>query len=58
MINRAALLVRPAQPYIDWALRLDDSGLAPRPDDEVKVYLVPEYTNSREAEEVIARVFA
>jgi len=29
MLNRAALIVRPAKPYVDWALGLDDSGLAP-----------------------------
>lgn len=58
MINRCALLVRPAQPYIDWTLGLDDSGVAPDPDGEVTVYLVPELGDDEEAETVLALVYA
>ena len=29
MLNRAALIVRPKQPFLDWAASLDDSGLVP-----------------------------
>ena len=29
MINRSAVIVRPRQPYIDWAKGLDDSGMDP-----------------------------
>lgn len=27
MLNRAALIVRPKQPFLDWAAGLDDSSL-------------------------------
>ena len=37
MLNRGALIVRPAQPYLDWAASLDDSGILPDPDGEVTV---------------------
>jgi hypothetical protein len=38
MLNRAALIVRPKQPYLDWAAGLDDSGLKPDPDDDQRPY--------------------
>lgn len=42
-INRAALIVRPKQPYVDWANSVDDDG--PRADlqklrEEPSIYLV------------------
>ena len=43
MINRAALMVTPAQPFIDWAAGLDDSGILPDPDGEKTIYLIPEF---------------
>ena len=43
MINRCAVIVRPKQPYIDWATGLDDSSMVPTDDDEQTVYLIPEY---------------
>ena len=58
MLNRGALIVRPAQPYLDWAASLDDSGILPDPDGEVTVYLVPEYEDDLEAEKVLRRVYA
>jgi len=57
MLNRAALTVRPLQPYIDWALGLDDSGLAPQPEDEVTVYLVRDYGYDHEIEDILKLVF-
>jgi len=38
MLNRAVVIVRPKQPYLDWALSLDDSGLVPDPGNEQTVY--------------------
>ena len=43
-INRAALIVRPKQPYVDWANSMDDDG-PPRADlrklrEEPSIYLV------------------
>lgn len=29
MINRGVLIVRPKQPFLDWAAGLDDSGVLP-----------------------------
>jgi hypothetical protein len=57
MLNRAALIVRPAKPFIDWALKLDDSGLAPSPDDEQTVYLIPEFDDEDEFEEILTALF-
>jgi hypothetical protein len=58
MLNRAALIVRPAQPYLDWAENLDDSGILPDPEGEVTVYLVPEYEDDQTADKVLRRVYA
>ena len=49
MLNRAVLIVRPKQPYIDWATGLDDSGVVPSPEDEQTVYLIPTYEDEDEA---------
>lgn len=42
MINRSALVVRPAPPFLDWAARLDDAGSVPNVEGEQTVYLLPE----------------
>jgi hypothetical protein len=41
MLNRAALIVRPAAPFLAWAKSLDDSGAVPNPAGEQTVYLIP-----------------
>ena len=56
MLDRGALIVRPKQPYLDWAASLDDSGLVPNPDDEQTVYLVPGFEDDKEAARVLRRV--
>jgi len=58
MLNRAVLIVRPKQPFLDWALRLDDSGLVPNASGEQTAYLVPEFEDDAEAQRVLKRVFA
>lgn len=58
MLNRGALIVRPAQPYLDWAASLDDSGILPDGDGEVTVYLIPEYEEDRTAQKVLQSVYA
>jgi hypothetical protein len=58
MLNRAALIVRPAEPFLVWASQLDDSGLVPSPDDEQTVYLVPEFEDDDEREAILEVVFA
>lgn len=58
MLNRAALIVRPKQPFLDWAAGLDDSGLVPDVDGEKTVYLVPEFESDEEGLRVLRRVYA
>lgn len=58
MLNRSALVVRPKQPFLDWAAQLDDSGLAPLADGEQTIYLIPEYDDDEDAVRILNRVFA
>jgi len=53
MINRAVLIVRPAEPYIKWASKIDDSGAVPSPQDEQTVYLIPSYEEAEEADRIL-----
>jgi hypothetical protein len=53
MLNRGALIVRPKQPYLDWAAGLDDSGLLPDPAGEQTVYLIPGYEEEGELAELL-----
>src|SRR5712691_8078877 len=48
MLNRGVVIVRPKQPYLDWAAGLDDSGIVPDPNDEQTVYLIPSYGDDEE----------
>ncbi len=57
MLNRAALIVRPKQPYLDWARTLDDSGILPDPAEEETVYLIPSYEDDDEAERLLRRIY-
>ena len=57
MLNRGVLIVVPAQPYLDWAAGLDDSGIVPSVDDEHTVYLVPEFEDDDEREHVLKLVW-
>ena len=58
MLNRAVLIVRPKQPFLDWAAGLDDSGLVPDAEGEQTVYLVPEFESDEEGLRVLKRVYA
>jgi hypothetical protein len=58
MLNRAALIVRPAQPYMDWAKSLDDSDVLPDALGEQTVYLIPEFEDDEQAESVLNQVYA
>jgi hypothetical protein len=58
MLNRGVLIVRPKQPYIDWAAQLDDSGVVPDPEGEKTVYLIPEFESEEEAWEILEDVYA
>ena len=58
MINRSAIILRPAQPFLDWAASVDDSGIIPDVEGEQAVYLVPEWEDDKGRERVLKRVFA
>ena len=58
MINRSALVVRPAQPFLDWAASLDESGIIPNTDGEQTVYLLPEFDNEQGTERFLKKVYA
>ena len=58
MLNRSALIVRPAKPFLEWAAQLDDSGLLPNVEGEQTVYLIPEFTSEAEQRQVLQEVFA
>ena len=58
MLNRGVVIVRPRQPYLDWAAGMDDSGIVPDPNGEQTVYLIPGYADDEEAWEVLQTVQA
>ena len=53
MLNRSAIVVRPAKPFDDWALGLDDSGMIPSDGYEPNVYLVPDIEDAEERQAVL-----
>jgi hypothetical protein len=57
MINRGVLIVRPKQPFLDWAAGLDDSGVLPDVDGEQTVYLIPEFDSDDDAQVIIEKVY-
>ena len=57
MLNRGAVIVRPKQPYLDWAAGLDDSAIVPDPQSEQTVYLIPSYEDEAEAWRILERVY-
>lgn len=50
------MIVRPNQPYLEWAKALDDSGVVPDPAGEQTVYLIPSYEDDDEAERLLRRI--
>ncbi len=58
MLNRAAIIVRPDKPFLDWAAALDDSGGVPDPSDEPIVYLVPGYNDDEEAQSILKKAYS
>jgi hypothetical protein len=58
MLNRGGMIVRPKQPYLDWAAQLDDSGLVPDPRGEQTVYLIPQFENDDEASAILQDIYA
>ena len=58
MLNRSAVMVRPKQPFLDWAAQTNGSDSRPDRDDERVVYLIPEYDDEQEAWELVEEVYA
>ena len=58
MLNRAVIIVRPAQPYMEWAKSLDSSDVLPDALGEQTVYLIPEFADDEQAERVLNLVYA
>jgi len=57
MINRGSIIVRPKQPYMDWAAQLDDSEILPDIEGEQTIYLIPDFDDDIEATEILAKCF-
>jgi len=59
MLNRCAVIIRPAQPFIDWAASLPgaDPQILPDIDDEQNVYLLPDLADGGDVDEMIAEAF-
>ena len=56
MINRSAVLVRPRQPFLDWATA-HGGGLEYPSDDERTVYLLPDFEDDDGAEAVLQHFY-
>ena len=58
-INRSALVVKPAQPFLDWLHRVDPNSTDVTLDDlilEPTIYLLPEWDTEDEALQLLAEV--
>lgn len=58
MINRSALIVRPKQPFLNWATGLDDSGLIPEVEGEQTVYLIPDCEDEDDLKRHLKELFS
>jgi len=58
-INRSALVVKPAQPFLDWLHRVDATSTHLTLDDlrlEPTIYLLPEWETDEEALKYLTRL--
>jgi hypothetical protein len=54
--NRSAVIVRPKQPYIDWAVENGD-GMTPDPNEEAFLYLIPEFDTTEQGMQILEGYF-
>jgi len=57
-INRSALIVTPAKPFLDWLHRVDPTSAELGLEDlrrEATIYLVPEYNTEEEARRLLEK---
>ena len=60
-VNRAVIVVKPKQPYVDWANSCDDDDVKTSLDSlrrDSNVYLVPPYDMDDEREDILKVCFA
>lgn len=57
MINRSAVVLRHAQPFIDWVAALEGQAVLPSLEDPPSVYLVPPFDSEEQALEVLDRAY-
>ena len=59
MLNRCAVVVRPAGPFIAWAAALPDADpeIVPDTGDDQNVYLLPDLGDGADIDDLIAQVF-
>jgi hypothetical protein len=57
MINRSVLIVRPRQPFLDWAAGLNGSDRVPDVHGEQTIYLIPLYATEEHAWEIVKYVY-
>jgi hypothetical protein len=58
MLNRAALTVKPLEPFFQWAKSLDDTDLIPGEEGECTVYLVPYILSEQHEKDILKQVYA
>ena len=57
MLNRSVVIVRPKQPYLDWANSVNDGGLPPQVDGEQTSYLLPSNEDDHDGSLTIEQCF-
>lgn len=57
VLNRSVVIVKPRQPYRDWAAGLAESGLLPDDEGECTIYLIPDFANDEDAWEILEEVY-
>ena len=57
MINRAAMVVRPLRPFLDWAKSMNGDVELEDFEKEPNVYLVPEIGSDQEEHEVLVKLY-
>jgi len=57
MLNRSAVVIRPAQPFIDWVAAHSGPEALPSAEGEQTVYLIPEYEDDVDALDLLAQGF-
>ncbi len=57
MLNRCVVIVRPKQPYLDWAESLNDGGVTPTVEGEKTGYLLPSNEMDHDGSQTIEQCY-